>query len=82
MSSDSDEESYNDDNDINEDYIKDHEYKVESLEDLYSEDFEDEDIEYIDDIDGLRDLLDDGDDKLSGVAYEEFPGFIRVKKGD
>lgn len=74
---------------IHEDYLDDYDFKEETeknektLEDIYKEDdFEDENIEYIDDIEGLGDLLDDDDERLSEIAYEEFPGFIRIKKGD
>jgi len=69
---------------IREDYLNDYdEYKEETkktLEELYAEDdFEDENIEYIDDVAGLNELLED-DERLSKIAYEEFPGFIRIKK--
>lgn len=38
-----------------------------------------ENIELIDDIEGLRDLLDD-EEKASQYLYEEFPGLIRLRK--
>lgn len=77
---DSGEEHYETCKDINEDYLDDYDYKEESLEELYTEDgLDDENIEYIDDIEGLSELLDD-DDRLSEIAYEEFPGFIRLKR--
>jgi hypothetical protein len=71
---------------IHEEYLDDYddckEETKKTLEDIYEEeDFEDENIEYIDDIEGLGELLDD-DERLSEIAYEEFPGFIRIKKGD
>lgn len=48
-------------------------------DELSSDDREiDENIEYIDDIDGLREIL-ENDKKFSEVAEEEYPGFIRLK---
>ena len=35
--------------------------------------------EYIDDIDGARELLDEEGDN-SGLLHEEFPGLIRLKR--
>ena len=71
---------------IHEDYLDDYDDRKEetpkTLEEIYDEeDFQDENIEYIDDIEGLGDLLDD-DERLSEIAHEEFPGFIKIKKGD
>ncbi|KZL91147.1 hypothetical protein [Clostridium magnum] len=71
-------------NNILEDYLDDHDDKEENtketLEDIYAQnDFEDENIEYIDDVEGLSELLED-DDRLSEIANEEFPGFYRIKK--
>jgi hypothetical protein len=67
---------------IDDDYINDDDEDGDiSLDDLYEENMVDENIEYIDDIDGLRELLYD-EEELSKVAYEEFPGFIRIKKGN
>lgn len=71
-------------NNILEDYLDDYDDKEENiketLEDIYAQnDFEDENIEYIDDVEGLSELLDD-DDRLSEIANEEFPGFYRIKK--
>lgn len=72
------------DNNILEDYLDDYDDKEEStketLEDIYAQnDFEDENMEYIDDVEGLSELLED-DEKLSELANEEFPGFYRIKK--
>jgi len=69
---------------IHEDYLNDYEDKeeetIKTLEDIYAEeDFEDENIEYIDDIEGLTELLED--EGQSEIVYEEFPGFIKIKKG-
>lgn len=71
-------------NNILEDYLDDYDDKEENiketLEDIYAQnDFEDENIEYIDDVEGLSELLED-DDRLSEIANEEFPGFYRIKK--
>lgn len=44
-----------------------------------SDDTSNEVWEYIDDIDGLRDILED-EDKYSKYIEEEFPGFIKLKK--
>lgn len=41
--------------------------------------YDDEELEYIDDIDGLTDILDD-EKKLREVTEEVFPGFYRVRK--
>lgn len=40
-----------------------------------------EKIELIDDIEGLRDLLED-EEKASQYVYEEFPGLIRLRKNN
>lgn len=73
------------DESIQEEYLDDYDYEEEetekTLEEIYAEkDFEDENMEYIDDIEGLSELLED-DERLSKIANEEFPGFIRIKKG-
>lgn len=51
--------------------------------DADNEDFKDMDdnIEFIDDIEGLREML-DGDGEFKNSTYEEFPGFIRVKNNN
>lgn len=40
-----------------------------------------ENIELIDDIEGLRELLED-EEKASQYTYEEFPGLIRLRKNN
>jgi hypothetical protein len=46
----------------------------------YNEDYIDDDnIVFIDDVEGLREIL-EGDGEFKDSTYEEFPGFIRVKK--
>ncbi|MHC1721198.1 MAG: hypothetical protein AB9844_11125 [Clostridiaceae bacterium] len=42
---------------------------------------EDFDVELIDDIEGLRDLL-ENKGHVDKYTYEEFPGLIRLKKGE
>jgi hypothetical protein len=70
---------------VHEEYLDDYDDREEdikvTLEDLYTEDnLEDENIEYIDDIEGLSELL-ENDERLTQIANEEFPGFYRIKKG-
>lgn len=52
-------------------------FREEINEDDFS--YNDEDLEYIDDVDGLKDILDD-EEKLREVTEEVFPGFYRVRK--
>lgn len=78
----SDEDTDADFEELADDYTEEYKYEEESLDDvLQSEIFDDENIEYIDDIEGLREMLED-DEKISEIAYEEFPGFIRIKGRD
>ncbi len=54
----------------------------ETYYNLENEEFEkiDDNIEFIDDIDGLRELIEgEESEELKDLAYEEFPGFIRIK---
>lgn len=70
------------------DEIVDEEDDIESLEfepENQGNPQEDDDLEgdipmeFIDDIDGLRDILED-ENKSKQYTYEEFPGLIRIKK--
>lgn len=65
---------------VDEDIIEeDTEVTTDTLDDSTDEDFNDEKLELIDDIDGLSEML--NDEKLLGkMAVEEFPGLIRIKK--
>ncbi len=49
-------------------------------DDIINEEFKDMDdnIEFIDDIEGLREIL-EGEGDSKDLTYEEFPGFIRIK---
>lgn len=49
--------------------------KDETLEDM---DNTNDNVEFIDDIDGLREIIED-DGIFKDLTYEEFPGFIRFK---
>lgn len=42
-------------------------------------DFNEENMELIDDVEGLKELLED-EDKSKDLIYEEFPGLIRIRK--
>ncbi|KAJ52525.1 hypothetical protein BD780_001842 [Clostridium tetanomorphum] len=44
-----------------------------------SKNFDEENIELIDDIEGLRELL-ENQEKSEKFTYEEFPGLIRIRK--
>ncbi|WML34999.1 hypothetical protein [Clostridium sp. OS1-26] len=55
-------------------YVDDYELSEEKQD----EDVWNDSIEYIDDIDGLSELLED-EDKIKELTSEEFPGFIKFK---
>lgn len=56
-------------------YMDDYESSAEKQD----EDVWNDNIEYIDDIDGLSELMED-EDKLKELTCEDFPGFIRFKR--
>ncbi|MBI6872478.1 hypothetical protein [Clostridium aciditolerans] len=68
------EEEFEQREELYDEYIDDYEV-IKEKED---EDVWNDNIEYIDDIDGLNELLED-EDKLKELTSEEFPGFIRFK---
>lgn len=73
-------EALDEENEDGEDTIEiDDEYTSET--NVINDDFgyDDEELEYIDDIDGLTDIFDD-EKKLREVTEEVFPGFYRVRK--
>lgn len=76
------EDDYDFDDDLELDMEIDDSYTNEDLEKEYVEDLIDGvDIEYIDDVEGLNDIL---DDELKKGSYMEelFPGFFTIKKQD
>lgn len=68
------EEEFEQREELYDEYIDDYEVNEEKED----EDVWNDNIEYIDDIDGLNELLED-EDKLKELTSEEFPGFIRFK---
>ncbi|WP_027623495.1 hypothetical protein [Clostridium lundense] len=48
-------------------------------DDYTGPDFNEEDMELIDDIEGLKEIL-ENEDKSKDILYEEFPGLIRIRK--
>lgn len=70
-----DEQLYDDQEDfvIEDDYTA----KAEDYNDEFG--YDDEELEYIDDIDGLNEIFDD-ETKLREVTEEVFPGFYRIRK--
>jgi len=57
--------------DYDEDFKEKGLYAIENVEGVQ--------IEYIEDIDGLNELMED-ESRLKKVAYEEFPGLIKIRK--
>lgn len=47
--------------------------------DSYMEDMKENTVEFIDDIDGLREIL-DNKDKFKKIIHEEYPGLIKIIK--
>ncbi|MBC2581375.1 hypothetical protein [Clostridium sp. DJ247] len=66
------------DEDNGESVILNQEYDDELSDDSYNDNW-DENIEYIDDIEGLSEVLEDKD-KFEDTIFEEYPGLIRFKK--
>jgi hypothetical protein len=65
---------------LDDDYTKDYEenLQVTSIEDLNSEFDKEPDYEFIDDIDGLNEILED-EEKLRDITDEQFPGLYIIK---
>ena len=61
-----------------EEYVDEEGEVLESISADSQEGFEEEGMELIDDIEGLRDLL-ENKEHLEKYTVEEFPGFIRFK---
>ncbi|GAA0740853.1 hypothetical protein [Clostridium oceanicum] len=61
--------------------LEDYNDDYKALEDTSIENREDITIEFIDDIDGLEEVLED-DDRLKRVGKEQFPGFIKLNDKD
>ncbi|WP_315114813.1 hypothetical protein [uncultured Clostridium sp.] len=55
----------------------DYNYEAKRIDDEHMEDLEE--IEFIDDVDGLNEILED-EIKREEYTYEEFPGLIRIKR--
>lgn len=47
--------------------------------DSYMEDMKEDTVEFIDDVDGLREIL-DNKDKFKKIIHEEYPGLIKIIK--
>ncbi|MCT8975464.1 hypothetical protein N4T77_02520 [Clostridium sp. CX1] len=69
VSDDAEETAYIDDDYVNSDYD---EYTYDDTDDI------DENLVFIDDVEGLSEILED-DGRLSELTYEEFPGVLRFK---
>lgn len=80
-----DSEYINEDLDLDDDFIDEEEGDFDEnlearIDDEFDDvDYSDEDLEYIDDVDGLSEILED-QEQLAELTEEVFPGFYRIRK--